>query len=183
MERKPNPAPPLAEYADVSDAVLWYAGGDPTLRPLTGVVIERSPGGGPGQACLNIVTFTGGGLAVQEGVVHMDNPRAHREGNSGGGWRHVPSRLAFNQFMLAAGLIKWDGDESYVANPDFDAMLLGKAIDQVMQHFVEQPPMSRADRKEEVERQQSRQAGGRQQGGQSPPPPPVPPVPPPPPAT
>lgn len=127
-DRKPNPAQPIELYADVGNAVNWYPGGDPSLRPLIGIVIEKSPGGEAGMQNLNIVTFTGAGFSVQEGVLHMSNPKCRVEGRQGGGWQHVPSQLVLNQFLLAAGAIKWDGDETYVRNPAFDPNALGRAL-------------------------------------------------------
>jgi hypothetical protein len=126
-ERKPNPAADLAEYADVGDAVNWFAGGDPSLTPLLGMVISKSPGGGANTANLTVATFTGSGFAVQEGVMHMTNPLARRKGGAGG-WQHRPLDLLFRRFLFALGAMKWDGDESYGANPAFDHEALGAAV-------------------------------------------------------
>lgn len=138
-DRKPNPAVPLEEYVDVGNAVNWYPGGDPTLRPLIGIVIEKSPGGEPGMQNLNIVTFTGAGFSVQEGVLHMNNPRCRQEGRQGGGWLHVPAQLVTNQFLLAAGALKWDGDETYRVNPKFDPAALGRALAKLAAKSPDEP--------------------------------------------
>jgi len=128
VDREPNPPASLATYADVGDAVNWFAGGNPTLTPLVGIVIEKSPGGGPNSANLTIATFTGSGFAVQEGVLHMSHPNVQRAGRTGGGWRHRPLDLLFRQFLFALRAMKWDGDETYDANPAFDPAALGTAL-------------------------------------------------------
>lgn len=151
-ERMPNPAPELVDYVDVGDNVNWYAGGDVTLHPLIGIVIEKSPGGGLCTTNLTIATFTGSGFAIQEGVLHMDNPLCRKEGRVGGGWRHRPLDLAHRTFLMALGAMKWDGDETYVLNPEFDPTELGRAIARLMTKPTRNP------------------------GGDKPPPPPAPPV-------
>ncbi len=123
---KPNPPLPLIEYAGVGDIVHWYAGGDVTLTPLVGIVIEKSPGGGPGGANLTVATFTGSGFGIQEGVLHMSSPRCR--GNAAGGWRHRPLEFVLRQFLVSAGAVRWDGDESYVADGSFDAATFGEAL-------------------------------------------------------
>lgn len=130
-DRKPNPAPELAHYADVGYTVHWYAGGDPTLRPLVGIVVEKSPGGGPGMSNLTIATFTGSGFAIQESVLPMGHPLVRRQGNTGGGWRHRPTELALLKLMLALGLLVWDGDETYVADPGFSPERVGESLAQL----------------------------------------------------
>lgn len=127
-ERKPNPPTDLRLYADIGDAVEWYAGGDPTLTPIVGIVIAKSPGFAPGTSNLTLATYTGTGTGYRDGVLHMSNDRCRRQGNPGGGWRHRPIDFAFKQFMLAVGALVWDDNENYVANEEFDAIELGLAL-------------------------------------------------------
>lgn len=127
-DRKPNPPIALDLYADYGDAVNWYAGGDPSLTPIVGIVIAKSPGFAPGTSNLTLATLTGTGIGYRDGVLHMTNDRCRRQGNNGGGWLHRPVDLVFKKFMLAVGALKWNGIEDYVADPDFDATELGLSL-------------------------------------------------------
>jgi hypothetical protein len=152
-------------YADVGWIVHWFAGGDPTLRPLVGIVVEKSPGGGDGMANLTIATFTGSGFGIQESVLHMSHPLVRRQGNNGGGWRHRHIDLAFMKFLNALGMLAWDGDETYAVHPDFEPTLIGTALAEL----AGSARVGKATRD-----------AIKASGSTSPPPPAVPPPPPPP---
>lgn len=169
---KPNPPADLNVYADYGDAVNWYAGGDPSLTPVVGIVIAKSPGFAPGTSNLTLATLTGTGIGYRDGVLHMSNDRCRRQGNNGGGWAHRPLDLAFKQFMLAVGALKWDGKEDYVSNPDFNPGLLGRMLAELaIMPAVNTDPG-----------RPGRHPGGGKTDSASGSVPPVPPVPPPPPA-
>ena len=44
------------------------------------------------------------------------------------------------RFMLASGMLAWDGDETYVANQQFDPNALGRAVRKLTGLAAEPPP-------------------------------------------
>lgn len=140
---KPNPPSPMHLYADIGDVVNWYAGGDPSLTPIVGYVVSKSPGFAPGTSNLTLVLLTGSGMGQKEGVLHMTNDRCRRPGNPNGGWMHRPADLAFKAFMLAVGALTWDGKQDYVFREGFDPLALGAAMNRLMEAKPQEPTPSK----------------------------------------
>lgn len=112
------PIPDLELYREAGDTVLWYPGADPTTDPFCGVVTRL----GLDFTCtVNRLSPDMCDTSPQEGVRHMNDPKAQQDG-SAGGWKHRRITVASRLMLLKEGILEWaylGGEWQLVIDPAY----------------------------------------------------------------